>query len=217
MAQDIDTLIENKENQIYPFNATMEKLKLDFLAQTTCFAREWYRKTIKEYITKYPEVTLKMKEEKIANMKTNLNELVFNAEKTIQQAIDKPEVWWHKKPNPTTSINQYVQVADKYPESVDCAVRCALGQLGMILQDFGFQVTADGNAGEFGEFWFMQVKDTEQITPYYPHLLDWTPEMQQTIQKYNIQYASALEIFKELHELKEEKKRQQALERWDSM
>jgi hypothetical protein len=217
MAQNIDTLIENKENQLYPFNATMEKLKLDFLAQTTCFAREWYRKTIKEYITKYPEVTLKMKEEKIARMKTSLNELVFNAEKTIQQAIDKSAVWWHKKPDATTSINQYVQVADKYPETVDYVVRCALGQLGRILQDFGFNVTSDGNTGEFGEFWFMQVKDTEQTVPYYPHLLDWTPEMQQTIQKYNTQYVSALEIFKELHELKEEKKRQQALERWDSM
>jgi hypothetical protein len=216
MTINIDALIENKENQLYPFIATMEKLESDFLSQTTCFAKEWFHKIVREYISKYPEVTLKMKEEKLGNMKTSLNELVLNAEQTIKKSMDKPEVWWHKKPNQTTSTNQYTQNTDKYPETVDQAVRCVLGQLGTILQENGFCVTANENAEEVREAWFIQAKDTEQITPYYPYKLEWSFEMQQTIQKYQTQYTPALAIFTEIQGLKEEKKSQQALARWDS-
>jgi hypothetical protein len=216
MTQDIDALIQKKEDELYPFSALMEKLKGEFLEQTVLFAKEWYLKTIKEYIKKYPEATLKMKEENITQMKSKVNDLVSNTEKTVKNAVDKPAVWWHKKPDNNSSVEQYTQVADKYPEILNYAVRNALGHLGFILQEFGFHVSVDGNTGEFGEFWFMHPKNTELTLPFYPHLLEWSGEMQETIYKYKLQYVPALAIFKQIHELKEEKKRQQALARWDS-
>jgi hypothetical protein len=217
MSQDLDDLIAKKEVELYPFSAQMEKLKVEFLEETVRFAREWYKKTTKEYIIKYPEVTLKMKEDNIAQMKSKVNDLVGNTEKTVKSAVDKSAVWWHKKPVPDSSIEQYTQMAEKYPVVVDCAVRVALGHLGAILQDFGFHVTVSGNTGEFGEFWFMHPPNTELTLPFYPHLLEWSKEMQEIVSKYRLQYVPALAIYSQIYGLKEEKKRQQALARWDSL
>jgi hypothetical protein len=215
MNQDMDALIKGKEAELCPFSDLMEKQKDKFVEETISFAKDWYMKTIKEYIMKYPEVTLKMKEENVASMKSKVNDLLSNTEKIVKTSLDKSSVWWHEKPHHNSSIDLYTQVADKYPEIVDCVVRNALGQLGLILQEFGFHVTVSGNTGEFGEFWFMHPVNTEQTLPHYPHLLEWSKEMQETIYEYNMQYIPALAIFKQICELKEEKKRQLALARWD--
>ena len=66
MSEDIDVLIERKETELSPFRQRMEELKGEFIKETISFASEWYKKTTKEYVAKYPEVTLGMKEEKIA-------------------------------------------------------------------------------------------------------------------------------------------------------
>jgi hypothetical protein len=217
MTQNLDALIASKEAELYPYSALMEKLKTEFIEETTKFAREWYKTTTKQYILKYPEVTLKMKEDNIAQMKQKVNDLVGNAEKTVKKALDKSDVWWHKKPLPDSSTEQYTQMDNKYPQIIDCAVRVALGHLGGILQDFGFHVTVSGNEGEFGEFWFMRPVNTELILPFYPHLLEWSKEMQEIIYNYRLQYNPGLVIYRQIYNLKEEKKRQQALARWDSM
>ena len=94
----------------------MEELKQQFTQQTIRFASEWYQKATKEYVTKYAEVTLKMKEEKIAQMKTQVHELVKNTENIVTKELDNPALWWHQRPLLHDSIDQYLQVADKHPE-----------------------------------------------------------------------------------------------------
>jgi hypothetical protein len=182
------------------------------------FAADWYGKTAKKYITKFPETTLSLSEEKIATMKTKVNELVRETEKTVKTELGDPKLWWHQQPDFQTAIDQYIQVADKYPEIIDRPVRHALGSLGVILEEFNFHVTANGNAGSFQEFWFDHPVGNEYATkPYYPHLLKWSNEMEETLGYYDSKFVEALALFKEVHELKEEKKRQKALTRWDSI
>lgn len=215
MSDEIDVLIERKEAELLPLRSHMEELKLEFIKQTIDFASEWYKKTAKEYVTKYPELILSMSEEKIAIMKAEVNELVRNTEKIIKGELDNPALWWHQKPYVHDSIEQYLQIADKYPEILDHAVRLALGRLGIILEEFRFHVTTRGNIGSYQEFWFEHPLNTDKIIPYYPHLLKWTEEMQDTIRKYNAQYTQAIALYDEIQKLKEQKKRQQALTRWD--
>jgi hypothetical protein len=81
------------------------------------------QKTTKDYVSKYPEVTLDMKEEKIAQMKSQVNRLVLDAEKIVGRELEKPGLWWHQKLRLHDSSAQYLQVADKYPEILDHAVR----------------------------------------------------------------------------------------------
>jgi predicted DNA binding CopG/RHH family protein len=217
MSEETDILIERKEAELLPLRSRMEELKTEFTKQTVDFAFKWYRKTAKEYITKYPEITLNMSEEKIANMKAKVNELVKNAEKIVRDELDNPALWWHQKPNLHDPIDQYKQVADKYPEILDHAVRHILGHLGMVLEEFGFHVTTSSNTGAYKEFWFELPIGGKQTVPCYPHLLSWTEEMQDTIREYDAQFTQAITLYNEIQQLKEEKKRQEALTRWDSI
>ncbi len=217
LSEDIDVLIERKETELSPFCQRMEELKREFIEETVSFASEWYKKTTKEYVSKYPEVTLDMKEEKIAQMKAQVNKLILDAEKIVSKELEKPGLWWHQTPHLHDSSAQYLQVADKYPEILDRAVRQVLGRLGLILEEYKFNVTAS-RKNSYGEFWFDHPSgDESTFNPYYPHLLKWSEKMQETIRNYNEQYVTAIVIFEEIQKLKEQKKRQQAMNRWDSI
>jgi hypothetical protein len=217
MGKDLDEEIAKKEAELAPLRERMEQFKIEFIKETIVFAAEWYRKTVKDYVAKYPEVTLNMKEEKISKMKAKLQALILDDDKTVD-VLNNPSLWWHQKPNLHDSVDKYTQISDKYPEKLDSAVRHVLGRLGVILEEFRYHVNVSGNAGSFQEFWFdrTQGADTTPV-PYYPHLLKWSGEMQETIRKYNIQYLQAVNVFKEIQKFVDDKKRQQAMSRWDSI
>ena len=217
MSEETDVLIERKEAELFPLRSYMEELKIEFTKETVDFAFEWFRKTAKEYITKYPEITLKMSEEKIANMKAKVNELVKNTEKIVRDELDNPALWWHQKPNLHDPIDKYKQVADRYSEVLDHAVRHILGHLGRVLEEFGLNVTTKSNTGKYQEYWFENLIGGKQSVPFYPHLLSWSTEMQDTIREYDAQFTQAIALYNEIQQLKEEKKRQEALTRWDSI
>jgi len=215
---EIDVQIERIEAELFPLYEHMEELKCKFIKETVIFAREWYKKTIKEYISKYPEVTLNMKEAKMVLMKNQVNELVRETENIVRDKLEKPVLWWHQQPRLHDSIEQYLQVADKYPEILDRAVRYALGRLGLILEEYGYNVAASSNKGSFFEFWFDHPLGADSASvPYYPHLLKWSEEMQEIVHEYNAMYLKAIAVFEKVQSLKDEKKRQQAMNRWDSI
>jgi hypothetical protein len=217
MSGNTDILIEEKEAELLPLRSRMEQLKEEFTKETVRFASEWYRKTANQYVAKYPEVTLSLKQEQISIMKSKINELTRNTEKTVTTTLDNSVLWWHMKPSLHDSIDRYKQVGDKYPEILDRAIRQALGVLGVVLEEFRFHVTASGNTGTYQEFWFAQAVGNQHTVPYYPHLLKWTGEMQDTVREYNAIYVKAVAVHGEIQQLKEEKKRQEALKRWDSI
>lgn len=217
MSDDLDILVQRKEAELLPLCSHMEEFKEEFVKETVVFASDWYKKTAKEYVTKYPEVTLNMTEEKIAKMKSKISELVGNSEKIVKSELDNPELWWHQKPDLHSSVDQYTQIADKYPEILDRAIRHALGYLGITLEAFRFHVTVSSNSGSYDEFWFENVTSTNQNIPCYPHLLKWTEKMQNTIRKYNVQFKLAIILNNEIQKLKEQKKKQRAISRWESI
>jgi hypothetical protein len=215
LSTNIDQAIEKIDLEIAPLIQKMEEQKTQFITSTITFAIEWYKKTAKLYATKYHQVTLNMNESKMVQMKTYINQLIQNSQKTITEELNRPTLWWHKRPNINDSTDQYLQVDTRYPQILDNAVRHVLGLLGLILQQYGYNIAASGNTGSYNEFWFKRLPSTNQTLPYFPHLLDWSPEMQQTIRKYNQTYLQALSLYKEVHELRDEKKKQLALQRWD--
>lgn|SRR5450759_3343441 len=111
MSEDIDVLIERKENELSPLRQCMEELKTEFIKETVSFVSEWYKRTTKEYVTKYPEVTLSMKEEQIAQMKAQVKELIQDAEKIVRGELEKPALWWHQRPACTIQSNSTCKLA----------------------------------------------------------------------------------------------------------
>ena len=194
----------------------MEEVRVKFVAEVVRFAADWYVKTVKEYIAKYPEIALKMSEERMTRMKGQVNELVKNSEKAVKSELESSVVWWHLKPRLHDAIDEYKQVGDRYPEILDRAVRRALGRLGVVLEQAGFNVSAGGRTGAYQEFWFEQFGGRGTVSTY-PHLLKWSDAMQNIARDYNGLYLDAVGLFNEIQLLKEEKKRREALTRWDSL
>ena len=116
MAEKIDAQIARKEAQLSPLTKIMENLKNKFIKETAIFASEWYQKTTKEYVSKYPDIMLRMNPAQITQMKAKVSGLIRDAEKMAQAELSKPILWWHQRMRMTDSIDQYLQVSDKYPE-----------------------------------------------------------------------------------------------------
>ncbi len=218
----IEILIEEKEKELRPLRARMDELSLQFIDHTIKFASKWYEETAKEYVTKYPEITLSMSKEKLADMKAKVTSLARNAGKPVKTALSNPQIWWHLEPG-LHDISQYEQlgndqVGNRFPEKIDNPVRRALGELGAILEQSGFNVTTDPfMKAAYPEFWFSHPQgEGTQAQPYYPHLLVWSEEMQDTLQKYNGQFKKAIRLFNEIQRLKDEQKKRQARDLWDS-
>ena len=221
MSWNIDALIRRKEAELQPLFSRMEELRLQFIDDVTRFASEWYEEKSKEYATKKPEITLSLGKEKLVQMKIQVNELARNASKIVNESLADPEVWWHKTPYVNASPAAYEQlgndqVGNKFPEVVDKPVRRALGELGNVLEQFGYGVTTGALKASYPEFWFECKDGAGSIRPFFPHLFDWSDEMAETIAKYDAVYKKGIVLFEEITMLKEEKKKQEAAALWDT-
>jgi hypothetical protein len=76
-------------------------------------------------------------------------------------------------------------------------------------------VTTSALNVSYAEFWFERNLETGVIHPFFPHLLEWSQEMQDTVMKYDVVYKKGLAVFKEIMLLKDEKKKQEAKALWD--
>jgi hypothetical protein len=218
MSEDLDLLIQNKETELDPLLLRMDELRLLFVDQVVMFAAKWFEETAQFYVLKRSEVTLNMGKERLFEMKTRVKMLVKNSGKIAKEALSDTKFWWHKEPSKDVSLFQYEQIEKKFPELLDKPIRQALGHLGVILEEFGYGVTVvSTHSKPCPEYWFIYPEGPDDApSPYFPHLLDWSEEMQRTMRRYNELYKQALGLFIEIHKLKEEKERRKAIELWNS-
>jgi predicted DNA binding CopG/RHH family protein len=220
MSEDFDLSIQKKEAELQPLLQRMEQLRVQFVSDTAKFAAKWFSETAQLYVTKKPEVTLNMSKERLAEMKQKVLTLAGNADALITNALSGKGLWWHQEPRKEDSIYQYQQVSTRFPEILDKPIRRALGELGVILEQYNYGVTVGVYAKEsYMEYWYERQEDTESFAPprpYYPHLLVWSNEMQQTMAQYDAIYKQAFNVFLEIQKLKEDKKRRRASDLWNS-
>ena len=218
MSEALDLLIQKKEAELSPLLLRMDELRLQFVDQVIKFAAKWFEDTAQFYVLKKSEVTLSMGKERLAEMKTAVKLLVKNSSKIVIEALSNTKFWWHKEPNKDASPFQYEQVEKKFPELLDKPIRRALGYLGVILEEFGYSVTVGSTQSKPApEYWYTYAEGPDDApSPYFPHLLEWSEEMQRTMMRYNELYKQAIRLFINIHKLNEEKKRQEAHELWNS-
>jgi predicted DNA binding CopG/RHH family protein len=220
--QDLDNKITEKEAELTKLRDQMEHYRLQFIKDTGLFAKSWFEETAKNYVVRHPEITMSMSEEKLAQMKNMVNELIENAQKIVNDALSRQGIWWNLKPKKNESFSSYEQLGDesvgnKFPASVDRPVRRALGKLGVVLEKFGYKVTVnESNVWAYPEFWFETIEEEGSVVPCFPHLLVWSEAMQSTLQQYDALFRSAIVLFNEIEKLKGEKKKQEISQRWDS-
>ena len=223
MSEKLEDIVKAKESELLSLCKVMQEIKIRFINETTLFAAEWYERTSKQYVTRYSEVTLTLDMDKLANLKRKVKNLRQDANVFVEKALSEKNIWWHENPDLHASVSQYdllgnQQVGSKYPEVVDRAVRFALGELGVILEEFGYNVATSVSFKPYQEFWFHTEQDRKKrFRPYFPHSLDWSEGMQETMRKYCDVFKKAILLLGEIQATKEEIKRRQIMDLWDEV
>jgi hypothetical protein len=221
MSETLENAIRAKEKELLSLCKVMEKIKLQFVDETVSFAAEWYEKASKQYVTKYSDITLTLSMEKLTDLKKKVKLLKQEAKVFVEKALSEKNIWWHENPDLHASLSQYdllgnKQVGSKYPVVVDRAVRFALGELGVILEEFGYNIATSVSFKPYQEFWFYSEQGQKaKFHPYFPHSLDWSEGMQETIRKYSEVFRKSISLLGEIQAIKEEMKRKQILDLWD--
>jgi hypothetical protein len=221
MSEKLEDLLATNERELLSFRSDMQRLKLKFINDTGQFVAKWYEETAKKYVTKYPDVFLNLSPNHIGDLKTKVRHLIAHSIEITDKALSQPGIWWHEKPERQTAVSQYDQLGDqqvgnKYPEVIDAPVRIALGELGIILEEFGLNIrTAVNHGSRDQEYWF-QKSEEKSISPYFPHMFEWSKQMQETLQEYNCLYKKALLKLQEIQRIKDEIKRKMIIDLWDS-
>lgn len=200
----------------------MENLRQQFIQETSTFAANWYNQTSLFYITKYQQITANLDAKKIGQMKIKVNHIINISNLTIKKELSKPNIWWNQDPKHIMSLNEYSQlgnklVGKKYPKTIDHHIRVALGELGVILEEFGYNIcTRKKILGR--EFWFQDIDGQGyQTCPYFPHLLEWSEEMEDTLMQYNDLFKRAIVLQNEIQNVNEERKRLELINSWESI
>jgi hypothetical protein len=220
MAEKLEDLLTAKETELLYLRSSMQNIKLQFINVTSDFAAKWFEETARQYVIKYSNVCLSLSTQSFGDLKAKVRKLVVESKQISEKVFSQPGIWRHDKPELHAAVSQYdqlgnQQVGNKYPEIIDSPVRIALGELGIVLEEFGFNIrTTVTHGSQNQEYWFQ--KTEEKInTPYFPLMLEWSKSMQDTVQEYNVLYKQALSKMQEIQRIKDEIKRRKIIELWD--
>lgn len=220
MAEKLEDLLTAKETELLYLRSSMQNIKLQFINVTSDFAAKWFEETARQYVIKYSNVCLSLSTQRFGDLKAKVRKLVVESKQISEKVFSQPGIWWHDKPELHAAVSQYdqlgnQQVGNKYPEIIDSPVRIALGELGIVLEEFGFNIrTTVTHGSQNQEYWFQ--KTEEKInTPYFPLMLEWSKPMQDTVQEYNVLYKQALSKMQEIQRIKDEIKRRKIIALWD--
>jgi hypothetical protein len=221
MSEKLAETLAIKESELLSLCSKMNEAKLQFINDTYRFAAKWFEDTVKQYMLKYPDVSLNLSTHRFNELKTKVRMIVAGSKEISERRLLESEIWWHEKPDLHTAVSQYdqlgnQQVGNKYSEVIDRAVRVVLGELGVILEEFGFNVRTSITKGtHHQEYWF-QKSEERTTSQYFPHMLEWSKPMQETLQEYNQLYKIALLKLQEIQTIKDEIKRKKIIDLWDS-
>jgi hypothetical protein len=221
MSEKLRETLAIKESELLSLCSKMQEIKLQFINDTSHFAAKWYDDTVRQYIIKYPDILLNLPTNRFGDLKAKVRRIVSCSKEISERRLSQAGIWWHEKPELHTGVNQYdhlgnEQVGNKYSEVIDRAVRVVLGELGEILEEFGFNVRTTITQGpHHQEYWF-QKSEERTTSPYFPHMVEWSKPMQKNLEEYNQLYKLALLKLQEIQTIKDEIKRRKILDLWDS-
>ena len=221
MTESVDTSIANLQKQLELNKLEMEEIRKRFIEASAVFIANWYNTTAKNHVFKDPQNTLRLGRDKLSSMKIKLKSLMDDSKKIADEFLDERSLWWHFAPKIENNNNSlYLQSGNKCPEIIDKPIRKALGKLGLILEEYGYNInTKGGNSGDDVSVWNNKNVSPypSNPVPYYPDSCDWSKEMRDLLKNYNEIYKKAYSAFSDINLLKQSKIDRQAADLWDSI
>jgi hypothetical protein len=220
MTESFDTSIANLQKQLELNKLEMEEIRQRFKNASAIFIANWYNLTATNYACKDSQNTLKLGRDRISSMKIKLKGLIDDAERVANEFLDEPSLWWHLEAKiENTNTSCYQQSEYKCPEIIDKPIRKALGKLGIILEEYGYNVnTKGGRSGDDLPVWNNKnvCRPPANPVPYYPDSYDWSKDMKDIMKKYNEIFKQAYSALSDIKRLNQMKLDKQASDLWNS-
>ena len=221
MAEEFDAQIAAKQRELEAYKLDLEAIKQQFIKDSSAFIGNWYDETAKNFVISESANTLKIGKESLSQMKLKVSELRANAENIATETLSNPSLWWHSNPeNKVLLCNSYEQYGiNRMPEIFDKPLRMALGRLGAILEEYGFNVTMKPSHNNSRISWLdlSTYLYSQPPVPYYPLGFDCNNEMLVTLKSYDKIFKRAFSAYHEIERLQQEKQKHQASDLWCSV
>jgi hypothetical protein len=219
MSDDFDRHIETKQAALEQAKAQMESIRQQFIGVATRLAGPWYQKQASSVVQSEHTTTSDLADDKLKSLKAEVANLVTNAEQPVAIAFGSTKLWWHlQSPLPdldaatTRGENnwRYRGYGHGPPETLQRALRFGLGALATILEKYGYL-----NTRVRGLAW--RESEGSNSQPYYPFMVEWSPEMVESLEAYATKQDEADRLRQEIAQIMEKKKQAMAKARWDSV
>ena len=217
----IDLAISNEQEKLEKHKTEMQAVRQQFIKATGVFFMVWYNSTARNYVIRDSQNTLSLGKDRLKQLKVKLKDLTNNAEKLSNDFLSANSLWWHLSPkDEDNNVSVYSQYGSKVPEIIDQPIRKGLGILGILLEEFGYNVaTKTGSYDDEVSVWNnknISPYPTNPV-PYYPDSLDWSSDMKDLMKKYNEIYKQAQDAYSNMRRLQQSKVDKQAADLWDSL
>jgi hypothetical protein len=192
-----------------------------FIKATGVFFANWYNSAARHYVISGSQHTISLGKEQLAQLKVKLKDLTDNAEKYVNEFLNVDSLWWHLSQNEGDNfVSAYSQYGSKCPEIIDHPVRKGLGKLGVLLEEYGYNVaTKAGSYDDQVSVWNNKNVSpyTSNPVPYYPDSLDWSSDMKALMKRYDELCKQAHEAYSNIKRFQQSEIDKQAAGLWDSV
>jgi hypothetical protein len=192
-----------------------------FMKATGDFFVNWYNSAARQNVIRGSQNTISLGKEQLSQFKVKLKDLTDNAEKYVNEFLNVDSLWWHLSPNEGDNfVSAYSQYGSKCPEIIDHPVRKGLGKLGVLLEEYGYNVAT--KAGSYEDE--VSVWNNKNVSPYpsnpvpyYPDSLDWSLDMKTLMKIYDELCKQTHEAYSNIKHFQQSKIDKQAADLWDSV
>jgi hypothetical protein len=213
--------IYSEEEKLLKYKIEMQTVHQLFIKATGAFFANWYNSVARHYVISGSQNTISLGKEQLAQLKVKLKDLTDNAEKDVNEFLNVDSLWWHLSPNEGDNfVYAYSQYGSKCPENIDHLVRKGLGKLGVLLEEYGYNVAT--KAGSYDDK--VSVWNNKNVSPYpsnpvpyYPDSLDWSSDMKALMKRYDELCKQAHEAYSNIKHFRQSKIDKQAADIWDSV
>jgi hypothetical protein len=204
-----DAEMEATEKELEGIKSELESISRQFLLATAELVRHSYRQLVETLVKDKPKLTKRLGVERLSQLKVDLRELENNAQNAVSEFLDVDKLWWHR----AEGDQQYSDLPQRHSD-LDKALMLAVGKLAPVLEKYGYLPTESTDPGIWREWDKTARRRALDARPYYPHRLEWSQSMKDSIQRYAALHAKGLETAAKLARLKEEKASREAEELW---
>jgi hypothetical protein len=217
----IDVAISNEQEKLAKYQIEMQTVRQSFMKATIVFFTNWYESSARHYVTSESQNTISLGKEKLVELKVKLKDITDNAEKYVNEFLSADSLWWQSSlKDGDNFVSPYSQYGSKCPEIIDHPIRKGLGKLGVLLEEYGYNVAT--KAGSYDDE--VSVWNNKNVSPYpsnpvpyFPDSLEWSSDMKVLMKRYDELCKQAHEAISNIKRFEQSKIDKLAADLWDSV